>query len=129
MAILVHLAALLLLATVTLSAQTISAPAQTLIGQGWGVDHVGIGVRDLAQAQHDYEQLGFKVSKGGHFPGGLSNCSVSLQNNSYLELLSVSGGTPIAHSDASDVAEFVTSTKALCSLASTFHLPKLRRTT
>lgn len=108
MAIRVHLAALGLLVTVTLSAQTTSAPAQTLIGQGWGVDHVGIGVRDLAQTQHDYEQLGFKVSKGGHFPGGLSNCSVSLQNNSYLELLAVSGVTPSAHSDAADVAEFVT---------------------
>ncbi|MGA7293568.1 MAG: VOC family protein [Terriglobales bacterium] len=108
MAIRVRLASLSLLVTVTLSAQTTSAPAQTLIGQGWGVDHVGVGVRDLAQAQHDYERLGFKVSKGGHFPGGLSNCSVSLQNNSYLELLSVNGGTSIAHSDASEVAEFVT---------------------
>jgi catechol 2,3-dioxygenase-like lactoylglutathione lyase family enzyme len=108
MAIRVHLVSLLLLATVTSSAQTTSAPAQTLIGQGWGVDHVGIGVRDLAQTQHDYEQLGFKVSKGGHFPGGLSNSIVSLQNNSYLEMLSVSGGTPTAHSDAADIAEFVT---------------------
>jgi len=87
MGIRVHLAALLLLATLPLSAQTtpasapnannVQASAQTLIGRGWGVDHVGVGVRDLAQAQHDYEQLGFKVSKGGH---------VSLQNNSYLEL-------------------------------------------
>ncbi|MGA8214329.1 MAG: VOC family protein [Candidatus Sulfotelmatobacter sp.] len=108
MGIRVHLASLLLLATVMSSAQTTSAPAQTLIGQGWGVDHVGIGVHDLAKTQHDYEHLGFKVSKGGHFPGGLSNCSVSLQNNSYLELLAVSGGTPSAHSDASEVAEFVT---------------------
>src|SRR5580704_17163897 len=99
MGIRVHLGGLLL--TFLLSAQTSSAPAQTLLGQGRGVDHVGIGVRDLAQTQHDYEQLGFKVSKGGHFPGGLSNCSVSLQNNSYLELLAVSGGSPSAHSDAS----------------------------
>jgi catechol 2,3-dioxygenase-like lactoylglutathione lyase family enzyme len=102
-----HLAALLILTASPLSAQTNSVPAQTLIGQGRGVDHVGVGVRDLAQTQHDYEQLGFKVSKGGHFPGGLSNCIVSLQNNSYLELLSLSGGTPAAHSDASEVAEFV----------------------
>jgi catechol 2,3-dioxygenase-like lactoylglutathione lyase family enzyme len=115
MAILVHLA-WLILATVPLSAQTAAAanangaqaPAQTLIGQGWGVDHVGVGVRDLAQAEHDYEQLGFKVGKSGHFPGGVSNCSISLQNNSYLELLSVSGGTPTAQGDAADLAEFVT---------------------
>ena len=105
MAIRVHLAALLLLATLPLSAQTTSAPAQTLLGQGWGVDHVGVGVRDLAQAQHDYEQLGFKVGKGGHFPGGLSNAIVSLQNNSYLELLSVSGSTPVGL--ASECADFV----------------------
>lgn len=76
MAIRVHLASLPLPATVTLSAQTPSAPAQTLIGQGRGVDHVGIGVRDFAQTQHDYEQLGFKVSKGGHFSGGVSNSAV-----------------------------------------------------
>jgi hypothetical protein len=78
MAIHAHLASLLLLATVPPSTQTtpaaapnannVQAPAQTLIGQGWGVDHVGIGVRDLAQTQHDYEQLGFKVSNVATFP-------------------------------------------------------------
>jgi len=49
MAIHVHLAALLLLATLPISAQMAPAPnannaqtpAQTLLGQGWGVDHVG----------------------------------------------------------------------------------------
>ncbi len=117
MAIRVHLAASLLFATVTLSAQTtpaptpnannIRTPAQTLLGQGWGVDHVGVGVRDLAQAQHDYEQLGFKVSEGGHFPGGFSNSIVDLQNNSYLELLSVSANTSIKQGDASEIADFL----------------------
>jgi catechol 2,3-dioxygenase-like lactoylglutathione lyase family enzyme len=113
MAIHVHLAALLLLVSVPLSAQTtpapalnnVQTPAQTLLGQGWGVDHVGVGVRDLVQAQHDYEQLGFKVHKGGHFPGGLSNSAVGLQNNSYLELLTVSGSTPIGF--ASEIADFL----------------------
>src|SRR5208337_2228730 len=117
MAIHVHFAVLLLLATSPLSAQTtpasapkannVQTPAQTLIGQGRGVDHVGVGVRDLAQAQHDYEQLGFTVSKGGHFPGGLSNCTVSFQNNSYLELLSVSGSTSLTQGDASEITDFV----------------------
>jgi catechol 2,3-dioxygenase-like lactoylglutathione lyase family enzyme len=111
-----HLVVLLLPATVPASAQitasatnanNVQTASQTLLGQGWGVDHVGVGVRDLAQAQHDYEQLGFKVSKGGHFPGDLFNRIVILQNNSYLELLAVSGGTPSAPSDAADVAEFV----------------------
>jgi catechol 2,3-dioxygenase-like lactoylglutathione lyase family enzyme len=115
MAIHVRLASLLLLATVPLAAQTVPAPAPkadnvrapgpTLLGQGWGVDHVGVGVRDLAQAQYDYEQLGFKVGKGGHFPGGISNSSVSLQDNSYLELLTVRGSTPVGL--ASEYGDFV----------------------
>jgi len=113
MVIHVNFAALLVLATLPLAAQTtpasipiwnsVQTPAQNLLGQGWGVDHVGVGVRDLAKAQHEYEGLGFKVSKGGHFPGGLSNCIVRFQNNSYLELLSVSGAQL---GGASDIAEF-----------------------
>jgi hypothetical protein len=62
-------------------------------------------VRDLAQAQHDYEQLGFKVMKGGHFPDGFSNSIVGLQNNSYLELLTVSGSTVVGY--ASEIADFL----------------------
>jgi len=117
MAIHVHLASLFLLATVPLSAQTtpasaqnannVQTPAQTLLGQGWGVDHVGVAVRDLAQTQHDYEQLGFKVGKGGHFPGGVSNAIVSFQKNSHLELLSVSGGPSIKQGMASMIADFL----------------------
>jgi catechol 2,3-dioxygenase-like lactoylglutathione lyase family enzyme len=107
MGIHVHLAALLLLANLPLSAQTTSAPTQTLLGQEWGVDHVGVAVRDLAQAQHDYEQLGFKVGKGGHFPGGVSNAIVSFQKNSHLELLSVSESTSITKGMASMIADFL----------------------
>ena len=50
--------------------------------------------------------LGSK-SASGHFPGGLSNSIVSLQNNSYLELLSVSGSTSITKGDASEIADFL----------------------
>jgi Glyoxalase-like domain len=114
----VHLAALLLLASVPLFAQSIPAsspnasnaqtPAQTLLGQGWGVDHVGIGVRNLTQAQHDYEQLGFKVvGKVGHFPGGVSNAIVPFQKNSHLELLSVSESTSIKTGNAAMIADFL----------------------
>src|ERR1700756_2856194 len=72
----------------------VCAVAQTtvphpLLGQGRGVDHVGVGVRDLTKAQRDFEQLGFKVSEGGHFPGGLFNSIIDLENKTYLELLSV----------------------------------------
>jgi hypothetical protein len=61
----------------------------------------------IAQAQTRKPGLGFKVSKGGHFPGGLSNSIVDLQNNSYLELLSVSANTSIKQGDASDIADFL----------------------
>ena len=94
------LATLLILVTSPLCAQSVSTPAQTFIGQGRGVDHVGVVVRDLAHAQHDYEQLGFKVSKGGHFPGGVSNSVVYFQNDSYLELLTVNGTESAKQSDA-----------------------------
>lgn len=114
MAIRVSLALLLFLATLPLSAQTTAAPApnannvqasaQTLLGQGWGVDHVGIAVHDLTQAQHDYEQLGFKVGKGGHFPGGVFNSGISFQNNSALEVLTVRG-TPTGM--AMELADFL----------------------
>ncbi|MEO7205473.1 MAG: VOC family protein [Steroidobacteraceae bacterium] len=61
----------------------------SLLGAGLGVDHVGLVVRDLEQVQRDYEGLGFKVSVGGSFPGGLSNKIIHFGNETYLELLSV----------------------------------------
>jgi len=102
-----HVAALLILVTSPLCAQTVSTPAQTLIGQGRGVDHVGVVVHDLTQAQHDYEQLGFKVSKGGRFPGGVANSLVFFQNDSYLELLAVNGNKSTKQGDAAALADFL----------------------
>jgi hypothetical protein len=61
----------------------------------------------MAQAQHDYEQLGFKVTKGGNFPGGVFDSHVFLQNNTDLELLSVSGSTPIKQGHAAEIADFL----------------------
>jgi catechol 2,3-dioxygenase-like lactoylglutathione lyase family enzyme len=117
MGIRVHLGALLLLAILPLSAQTtpapapnannVQTPAQTLLGQGWGVDHVGVGVRDMAQAQHDYEQLGFKVGKGSHLPGGAFNSIVPFQKNSHFELLSISESTSIKKGIAAIIADFL----------------------
>ena len=80
-----------------------------LLGQGWGIDHVGVGVRDLSKAQRDYEQLGFKVSEGGHFPGRLFNSIINLENKTYLELLSVKEpeGNPASQGDAAEIADFV----------------------
>jgi catechol 2,3-dioxygenase-like lactoylglutathione lyase family enzyme len=80
-----------------------------LLGQGWGVDHVGVGVGDLTKAQRDYEQLGFKVSEGGHFPAGLLNSIIDFENKTYLELLSVkqAQGNTTSQGDADGIAEFV----------------------
>ena len=103
--------ACLLTAVATL---VVSAVAQTpvphpLLEQGWGVDHVGVGVRDLSKAQIDYQQLGFKVREGGHFPGGLFNSIIQFENKTYLELLSVKEpqGNVALQGDASEIANFV----------------------
>jgi catechol 2,3-dioxygenase-like lactoylglutathione lyase family enzyme len=89
-------------------------PAQTLsphplLGSGWGVDHVGVGVRDLSKAQRDFDRLGFKVSEGGHFPGGVFNRLVLFDNGTYLELLSVkeTPGNSASRGDAAELADFV----------------------
>jgi len=62
-------------------------------------------VRDLVRTQNDYEKLGFKVGKGGRFPGGASNSVVNLQDNSYLELPTVSGSAPAGID--SELADFL----------------------
>src|SRR5580658_441010 len=103
----VRLVVLLLLASLPLSAQTTSAPAPTLIGEGRGVDHVGVLVRDMEQAQRDYEKLGFVVGKGGHFPGGEFNSIMPFQDDSYIELLSVSDTTSTKRGMAAHIAEFL----------------------
>jgi len=102
------------LTAVGIAVSIISAVAQTpiphpLLGQGWGVDHVGVGVRDLSTAKRDYEQLGFKVSEGGHFPGGLFNSIIDFENKTYLELLSVkeSQGNAASQGDAAEIADFL----------------------
>jgi len=102
------------LSAIGIAVLVVSAVAQTpvphpLLGQGWRVDHVGVGVRDLSKAQRDYQQLGFKVSEGGHFPGGLFNSIISFENRTYLELLSVKepqGNSP-SQGDAAEIADFV----------------------
>jgi catechol 2,3-dioxygenase-like lactoylglutathione lyase family enzyme len=106
MAIHAGLATLVFLAVLTLSAQVDPVSAQTLLGQGRGVDHVGVAVRDLAQAEHDYEQLGFKVAVHAHTPDGVFDSHVCLQNGAYIELLSVNGSTSVKQGMASMIAEF-----------------------
>lgn len=98
--------------TVIVGSLVVSALAQgpvlhPLLKEGWGVDHVGVGVRDLSEAQRDYEQLGFRVSQGGHFPGGVFNSAIRFENKTYLELLSVKAPPGNAlQADTAYIAEF-----------------------
>lgn len=52
------------------------------------IDHIIIGVRDLAQASADYAAAGFTVTPGGeHTGGGTHNALISFADTSYLELI------------------------------------------
>lgn len=52
------------------------------------IDHVIIGVRDLAQASADYAATGFTVTPGGeHTSGGTHNALIAFADTSYLELI------------------------------------------
>jgi len=84
-------------------------PPHPLLGYGRGVDHIGIGVRDLIKSRHDYEELGFRFREGGRFPGGVSNTIIPFENKTYLELLTVTPapGDPAAHDLAAEEADFI----------------------
>jgi hypothetical protein len=69
------------------------APA-SLLGTGRGVDHVPVAVRDLDHARKDFEQLGFKFSINGQFPGGIYNTLAFFNDSTYLELFSVKEPPP-----------------------------------
>lgn len=52
------------------------------------IDHIIIGVRDLAQATADYTAAGFTVTPGGEHTGGAThNALISFADTSYLELI------------------------------------------
>ena len=66
-------------------------PANPLLGHGLGIDHVGIAVRNLEKTIIDCEQvLGFKCIKLPPKPAGVVSSVIYFENDSYLELLSVS---------------------------------------
>lgn len=53
------------------------------------IDHVVIGVRDLAQASADYTAAGFTVTPGGEHTGGrrTHNALIAFADTTYLELI------------------------------------------
>ena len=65
-------------------------PVHPLLGHGRGIDHLGIGVRDLPKTKNDYEQgLGFKCIERTPEPDGALTSLIFFENKSFLELLSV----------------------------------------
>ncbi len=53
------------------------------------IDHVVIGVPDLDIGIETYTRLGFNVYPGGVHPGRGTHNAISLNEDDYLELLSV----------------------------------------
>ena len=55
---------------------------------GYYLDHIVIGVNDLATASADYQQAGFEVTPGGeHSSGNTHNALVTFDDGAYLELI------------------------------------------
>ena len=75
----------LLLLTLDLGSARLATASQ-LQGQ---MDHVGVGVRDLAKATQSFTALGFVVVPGGQHPGGTENNAIFFPDGSYVELLAV----------------------------------------
>ena len=74
-----------------------SQQAHPLLGHGRGVDHVGIGVRDLEKAKRDYEEvLGFKCTENLPSVGdrALIRSIIFFEDETLLEFLSPSPGAP-----------------------------------
>lgn len=60
----------------------------TLFGGELGLDHVGVGVRDLDVAKRVYtETLGFGAPMDGTLANGLKNVTLYFADNGYLELI------------------------------------------
>ncbi len=60
-----------------------------VLGSGRGIDHMVIAVKDLQQAEAEYEKLGFAIVPGGRHPGGTENAIAGFESHGYLELLTV----------------------------------------
>ncbi len=82
-----------------------------VLGDGWGIDHVAIVVRNLEAAEELYRsQLGFTVSPGGSFPhfGSVRNSIIGF-GQSYLEVITVDPATAIGLGEA--LAGFLSQTE------------------
>lgn len=84
------------------------ADVSPVLGSGHGLDHVGIAVRNLSEAEQLFrERLGFTVGGDGKHPGGTANAGIDLKDNhQYIELISVYDRQKAAAHDA-DLVHFL----------------------
>jgi hypothetical protein len=60
----------------------------TLLGGEHGIDHVGVVVKDLAEARRTFhDQLGFGAMEAGHVANGIDNINYYFEDSTYLETL------------------------------------------
>lgn len=90
------------------SDRPVAAGVSPVLGSGHGLDHVGIAVRNLTEAEKVFrERLGFTVGGEGKHPGGTANAGIDLKNNQqYIELISVYDRQKAAVHDA-DLVHFL----------------------
>lgn len=76
------------------------APGTSLMGEGFGIDHAVLLVRDLDAARTQYANVfGFDLPETDDFglhPSGTKNASAYFANQSYLELLAVDDAAKVA---------------------------------
>jgi catechol 2,3-dioxygenase-like lactoylglutathione lyase family enzyme len=80
-----------LLLLLTLGGSTWLSQSQSpVLGNGRGIDHLEVVVRDLsATAEIYHNRLGFTVGTQGKNPGGTANTVVGFKNKTYFELISI----------------------------------------
>ncbi len=90
------------------SATETQKPAHPLLGTGRGVDHVGIGVRDLEKTRRDYEQvLGFKCTENLPSMSGPTRLRslIFFEDETLLEFLSPSPNSSVIGDEFRDWVE------------------------
>ncbi|HVR95968.1 MAG TPA: VOC family protein [Thermoanaerobaculia bacterium] len=98
---------ILLLFVSASSPQTGSGEPQrvSLLGDGRGIDHLVVLVRDLDAAENTFRTLlGFKVKRQGKFPEGVESSSISFMDRGYLEFVGIYDHEKAAQAE---VAEFL----------------------
>ncbi len=90
LSVLVACAALFLTATSRSQSKREEYSRNLLLGEGRGIDHIMVVVRDLNATTATFRKLlGFNAERWGKFPDGIENAGMHFRNRSYLELLGI----------------------------------------